>query len=73
MENWKKAMASVFKKMDRQKWIVCILLGVLLLVIAIPVDTKEKRLSGVEQKQEPQLENETYVRQLEQELSLIHI
>ena len=44
MENWKKAMASVFKKMDRQKWIVCILLGVLLLVIAIPVDTKEKRL-----------------------------
>ena len=46
MENWKKAMASVFKKMDRQKWIVCILLGVLLLVIAIPVDTKEKRLSG---------------------------
>lgn len=68
MENWRKAMTSVFKKMDRQKWIVCILLGVLLLVIAIPVDTKEKRLSGAEQKQEPQLENETYVRQLEQEL-----
>ena len=67
MENWRKAMTSVFKKMDRQKWIVCILLGVLLLVIAIPVDTKEKRLSGAEQKQEPQLENETYVRQLEHE------
>ena len=42
MEKWKKAMASVLKKMDRQKWIVCILLGVLLLVIIIPVDTKEK-------------------------------
>ncbi len=41
----------------------------LLLVIIIPVDTHEgKRLSGVEQNKEPQLENETYVRQLEQEL-----
>ena len=28
--------------MDRQKWIVCILIGVLLLVIAIPVDSKKQ-------------------------------
>lgn len=42
MKNWKKLAEKMLKNMDRQKWIVCILIGVLLLVIAIPVDSKKQ-------------------------------
>lgn len=42
MEESRKMIKKILGKMDRQKWLVCILLGVLLLVIAIPVDTEEK-------------------------------
>lgn len=47
MEKYKKIMG----RMDRQKWVVCILLGVLLMVIAIPVDTKENKEEKEEEEQ----------------------
>lgn len=37
---WLEKYKSILGRMDRQKWIVCILFGVLLLVIAIPVEPK---------------------------------
>lgn len=46
MENVKKFLEKMVKKMrgmDKSQWIAVILTGVLLLVIAIPVETGEKR------------------------------
>ena len=47
---WLNKYKKFFRRMDKQKWIVCILIGILLLVIAIPVEPKEK--GGTEQDME---------------------
>ena len=51
-KSWFEKYKSILSRMDKQKWTVCILLGVLLLVIALPLDTgntaKEKKAEDTE-------------------------
>ena len=68
MKNWKKLAEKMLKNMDRQKWIVCILIGVLLLVIAIPVDSKKQDAGTQESVQTTETESSSYVEQMEREL-----
>ena len=68
MKNWKKLAEKMLKNMDRQKWIVCILIGVLLLVIAIPVDSKKQDAGTQESVQNTETESSSYVEQMEREL-----
>ena len=68
MENWKNLAEKMLKNMDRQKWIVCILIGVLLLVIAIPVDSKKQDAGTQESVQTKETESSSYVEQMEREL-----
>lgn len=66
MEKYKKMLG----RMDRQKWVVCILLGVLLMVIAIPVESK-----GDEEETEDEVETEKcstdYEREMEERVEEI--
>lgn len=69
MKKWKwtdwEAYKEMLKKTDKQKWIVCILTGCLLLVIAIPVekqDTEKERENYTQDSSLP----DSYERQLEQ-------
>lgn len=68
MKNWKKLAEKMLKNMDRQKWIVCILIGGLLLVIAIPVDSKKQDAGTQESVQTTETESSSYVEQMEREL-----
>lgn len=68
MKNWKKLAEKMLRNMDRQKWIVCILIGVLLLVIAIPVDSKKQDAGTQESVQTTETESSSYVEQMEREL-----
>ena len=68
MKNWKKLAEKMLKNMDRQKWIVCILIGVLLLVIAIPVDSKKQDAGTQESVQTTETESSSYVEQMEREM-----
>ncbi len=65
---WFEKYKGIFRRMDKQKWIVCILLGVLLLVIALPVDSAKKEKTTVSKETETNLENGTYEQQMENRL-----
>lgn len=68
-----KKYKKMLRNMDKQKWIVCIMIGILLLVIALPVEsgTGEKRVGDEEQNQEGKMTTGQYERQMEQRLEEI--
>lgn len=63
---WLNKYKKFFRRMDKQKWIVCILIGILLLVIAIPVEPKEK--GGTEQDMESSGEEKITTGQYERQM-----
>lgn len=66
---WLQKYKEILCHMDKQKWIVCILIGALLLVIAIPVEPKEKKTSQEEQTEaQEQVSGDAYEKQMEKRL-----
>lgn len=63
--DWLRKYKKIFRHMDKQKWIVCILVGILLLVIAIPVESEE---NITEQKREKTEKEEITTGQYEQQM-----
>lgn len=68
-----KKYLMLFRKMNKQKWIVCILLGILLLVIAIPVEPKSEndRQNDSENEEKQEITPGVYEKQLEGRLENI--
>ena len=68
-----KKYLMLFRKMNKQKWIVCILLGILLLVIAIPVEPKSEndRQNDSENEEKQEITSGVYEKQLEGRLENI--
>lgn len=71
--DWFRKYKKLLSHMDKQKWIVCILIGILLLVIAIPVEPTEGKLAGKETDlaNEKEVTSGTYERQMEKRLEKI--
>lgn len=54
----KERVIAAAKKMKREQWIVCGLVGLLLLVIAMPVKEKDQQISGEETRETPAAQND---------------
>lgn len=70
--DWLRKYKKIFGHMDKQKWIVCILVGILLLVIAIPVESEENTSEQKREKTEKEeITTGQYEQQMEQRLEEI--
>lgn len=70
--SFKEMGMHFLSKMDKQKWLVCILMGVLFIVISLPVE-KEEDTQEIQEEQQASVESSTddYERKLEKRLTAL--
>ena len=70
--SFKEMGMHFLSKMDKQKWLVCILMGVLFIVISLPVE-KEEDTKEIQEEQQVSAESSTndYERKLEKRLTAL--